>query len=76
MQKASGHEPKAVVVILFCARTNFLQLRDATEDIVFPGCWRYLGGSISEYETSEDTAILELLEELECVPDLLHKFER
>jgi len=66
--------PKAVVVILPYIQSKVLmQLRDAKEGIVFPGCWGFFGGAINEGETPEDTAKRELLEELEYVPSVIHK---
>lgn len=66
--------PKEVVVILPSIRGKVLmQLRDAKEGIVFPGCWGFFGGAMNEGETPEDTAKRELLKELEYNPGAIHK---
>lgn len=46
----------------------FLQQRDFTPGILFPGCWTFFGGQVEPGESLKDALQRELLEELGCVP--------
>ncbi len=72
-------KPKEVVVILpYVNNKVLLQLRDIKEDISFPGCWGFFGGSIDDGETPDDASTRELFEEIGYRPAIMHKlgFER
>ena len=67
-------KPKEVVVILPYANNKVLmQLRDMKEEIAFPGCWGFFGGSIDDGETPDDASARELFEEIGYRPAIMHK---
>ena len=51
-----------------------LQLRDNDPSIVYPGCWGLFGGSIELGESVYGAVVRELKEEIQYVPDEIHKF--
>lgn len=51
-----------------------MQLRDAKEEIFYPGHWGCFGGAVERGEDTADALRRELREELEFVPDSLRRF--
>jgi 8-oxo-dGTP pyrophosphatase MutT (NUDIX family) len=71
---SNTHKSKEVVVILpYVNNKVLLQLRDIKEDISFPGCWGFFGGSIDDGETPDDASARELFEEIGYQPPIMHK---
>ena len=71
---SNTHKSKEVVVILpYVNNKVLLQLRDIKEDISFPGCWGFFGGSIDDGETPDDASARELFEEIGYRPAIMHK---
>lgn len=70
----NAHKSKEVVVILpYVNNKVLLQLRDIKEDISFPGCWGFFGGSIDDGERPESAAKRELFEEIGYKTSFIHK---
>ncbi len=68
------HKQKEVVVILSYANNKVLMhLRDIKEEIAFPGCWGFFGGSVDDGETPDDASARELFEEIGYSPAIMHK---
>ena len=71
---SNEQKPKEVVVILpYKENKVLLQLRDIKEDIEFPGCWGFLGGSIDDGENPDDASKRELYEEIGYKPEVIYK---
>jgi len=57
-----------VVILPYVENRVLLQLRDFNAGIVFPGMWGFFGGTVEAGEAPKDSAIRELVEEIEYRP--------
>jgi len=64
---------EVVVIIPYTDSKVLLQLRDIKDDIPFPGCWVFLGGSIGAGETPENAVERELFEAIGYRPGVMNK---
>jgi 8-oxo-dGTP diphosphatase len=66
---------KVVIIFLHVDYACFLlQLRDFKSSIPYPGHWGGFGGEVEPSETPESAGLRELQEELDYVPDAIHRF--
>jgi 8-oxo-dGTP diphosphatase len=75
--KADSNELRRETVIVFLHvqyEQFLLQLRDFKPSIPYPGHWGGFGGGVEASETPESAGLRELQEELEYVPDTIHRF--
>lgn len=72
-RKKNIRSKEVVVIIPYVNGKVLMQLRDMKEDINFPGCWGFFGGSIDEGETPEEAFVRELQEEIGYTPKQMHK---
>jgi dihydroneopterin triphosphate diphosphatase len=61
-----------IEVCIFCmkeGKAEYLLLRRAPDEKLYPGIWQFISGSIEEGETAVDAALREMSEETGLVPE-------